>query len=201
MPSKLVPAGLILGAALSAAAVEYRIEPAEGARLALEVHKTGLMRGKKHLFVFHRYRGELHYDPERPEASHVRLVIEAASAECLDDWVKPKQLKDIQEYALNEAMRVRRFPQLIFESERIVALGDGKYRVTGPLRVRGVARPVAVEVEMRPEGDKLRFTGKAVVDMKAYGIKPPKAALGMIGTKKEMDFSFELIAVPETGGS
>ncbi len=201
MRGKLVLAGLILSPALCAAVADYRIEPVEGARLALEVHKTGLMRGKKHLFVYRRYHGELHYDPERPETSRVRLVIEAASAECKDTWVKPKQLKDIQEYALNKAMQVRRFPELIFESERIEALGDGKYRVSGSLRVRGIAKPVTVDVEMRPEGKNLRFTGNAVVDMKAYGIKPPKAALGMVGTKAAMDFSFELIAVPKTGGS
>ncbi len=192
---------LVLAAALSASAAEYRIEPAEGARLTLEVYKTGLMSGKKHVFVYERYHGELDYDPERPENSRVRLVIEAASAKCLDDWVKPKQLKDIQDYALNKAMQVRRFPELVFESERIEALEQGKFRVSGSLRVRGVAKPVAVDVEMRPEGERLRFTGKAVVNMKDYGIKPPKAALGMIGTKPKMNFFFELVALPKESSS
>jgi hypothetical protein len=38
------------------------------------------------------------------------------------------------------------------------------------------------------------FTGSATVRITDFGLKPPSAALGVIGTKDEMTFSFVLRA-------
>ena len=46
-----------------------RVGPAAGTRFALEVEKTGLLSGKKHLFLFERYSGILQLDPAAPEKS------------------------------------------------------------------------------------------------------------------------------------
>lgn len=40
-----------------------------------------------------------------------------------------------------------RFPEILFRSERITPLGQGRYRVEGELNIRGVTRPLAFEVE------------------------------------------------------
>ena len=39
-----------------------------------------------------------------------------------------------------------------------------------------------------------------MVKLTNYGLKPPKAALGLIGTKDEMDFTFSLTARPDQTG-
>jgi hypothetical protein len=51
---------------------------------------------------------------------------------------------------------------------------------------------VAVALESR--GTELLLSGTATVRMTDYGLKPPTAALGTIGTKPEMAFAFTLVA-------
>ena len=48
------------------------------------------------------------------------------------------------------------------------------------------------------EGGDLLLDGRSTVKMKDYGLKPPSAALGMVGTKDEMEVSFVLRARPES---
>jgi polyisoprenoid-binding protein YceI len=75
------------------------------------------------------------------------------------------------------------------------AIGPDQYAVSGALTIRGITRPVVVDVKMRKAGD-LRFDGRAVVKLSDYGLKPPTAVLGTIGTKDEMTLVFALSAKP-----
>lgn len=188
----LLPA---LAASLIAGTLTYHIQPSAGSRLALEVEKTGLLSGKKHLFVFERYRGKLLYDRESPENSRVELAIDGTSAVCKDTWVKPKDLKKILDTALHEMMAVEQYPELRFSSSRVARRAGEEFEVTGTLTVRGISRPVTVTVTMRPSsGEVLLFAGKAVIKLKDYGLKPPSAALGAVGTKNEMMVDFLVTA-------
>ncbi len=192
--------GMLLAGACLAAAADYVIQPAPESRFALEIYKTGLMSGKKHLFLFSRYEGVLRYDPDAPEASGIRLEVDAASAVCKDDWVTDSQRDDIEEYALEEMMVVKQYPKILFVSDGVTG-GGGRYEVTGTLTIRGRGRPAKVQVELQPgEDGRLRFQGSAVVNLKEYGIKPRRAALGLIGTKNEMELRFDLVATPRPAG-
>ncbi|WP_234553402.1 YceI family protein [Thermus caliditerrae] len=42
---------------------------------------------------------------------------------------------------------VENFPEILFRSERIAPLGEGRYRVEGEVTLRGVTQPLAFEVE------------------------------------------------------
>ena len=62
-------------------------------------------------------------------------------------------------------------------------------------QIRSMPKPVSVKVTMAPAGDgSIRFAGESSIDMTAWGLKPPKALLGAIGTKKEMLLRFEVEA-------
>jgi len=67
---------------------EFR--PAAGNRFALEVEKTGLLRGKTHVFVFGKYRGAVEYNEQKPELSKVHFEIDSKSIVCEDTWVSDK---------------------------------------------------------------------------------------------------------------
>lgn len=177
----------------------YTILPAAGSRLALVVEKTGLMSGRQHLFLFERYRGTLDYDPEAPERSRVDLVIEASSAVCKDTWVSAKDLQKIQKYALADMLDASQHPELHFASTAITRRGAATYLVEGMLTIRGIARPVVVNVTVDP--DVSAVDGSAVVKMRDYGLKPPTAALGAIGTRNEMKVDFRLLPVPTASSS
>jgi polyisoprenoid-binding protein YceI len=188
---------LLVAHALPAQTRTYRIEPSANSRFSLEVFKTGLMSGKKHLLVFERFQGRLDYDGAEPEKSSIVLTVEPASLVVQDDWVNENERKKIAAEALNKQLDVAHYPEIRFRSASIRAVeGSRRYEVQGELTIRGVARPAAVQVTLREQGGNLVFEGEAEVKMKEYGMKPPSAALGLIGTKNEMTVRFLLQAAP-----
>jgi len=189
---------LFLTVPLGAQTVLHEIKPGPDSRFALEIYKTGLFSGKKHLFLFERYAGSLNYNSDAPELSKVEINVESASFVVKDDWVSAKQAKSIREEAEGKnGLEVAKFPQIRFVSSSIARAGDG-FRVHGTLTIRGIEKPVDVSVSMKPgpQPGTRQFEGKAEVKLKDYGIKPPTAALGAIGTKNEMAVSFTLLPVP-----
>lgn len=189
---------LVASAALSGEPRGYRIDPDPDSRFALEVEKTGLMSGKKHVLLFERYQGQLQYDSGNPERSSVELAIESGSVLVKDDWVNEKEREKIADEALNKQLAAKQHPEMKFRSVSIRAAGgEGRYEVQGELTIREMARPVVVHVSLREgPGGSLLFDGEATVKMKDYGMKPPSAALGLIGTRNEMTVRFQLRAVP-----
>ncbi|MCS6953276.1 MAG: YceI family protein [Bryobacterales bacterium] len=183
---------------LAAETVAYLIEPGRGDRFALKVEKTGLMSGKKHLFLFERCRGRLHYDAAAPERSSGELVVESASIACKDTWVKPKELVKIQRAAVEDMLAAQLYPEVIFRSTGAMRKPEGGCEVRGNLTIRDRTMPVAVAVF--PEtgrGGELRFRGHAVVRLRDYGLKPPSTLLGAIGTKNEVRLGFVVTARPQ----
>ena len=189
---------LIMPLSLSAQSSSlYEIKSGADSRFALEIYKTGFMSGKKHLFLFERYAGVLNYNAAAPESSKIELNVEAASFVVKDDWVSASQAKSIREEAEGKnGLEVAKHATIRFVSSSMTRAGEG-FVVQGLLSIRGIEKPAAINVTMKPgEAGALRFEGKAEVKLKDYGIKPPSAALGTIGTRNEMALSFTLIAKP-----
>lgn len=189
----------LLSAVLTfAQASSYAIAPTQGTRIELLVAKTGLLRGKQHLFVFDRYQGTLTYDPQKPESSRVTFTIAAGSAVCKDTWVSAKDLRKVQDYALKDMLDAERHPNITFASTAIRPLSDRKFEVQGDLTIRNVAKPVVTTVSMSNRADgSLSAEGTAQIRLLDYGLKPPSAAFGTIGTRNEMALSFTLVALPQ----
>ena len=131
--------GLLTAGLLAAEMRTYDLGPAEGSRFALEVYKTRLMAGKKHVFVFERYGGEATFDDQKPEDVKIRFVVEAASVVCTDTWVSENDRKKILSAARNDVMAADRYPQLVFLSTRVIAKPENQYDVEGTMTIRGVA--------------------------------------------------------------
>lgn len=172
--------------------LEYRIAAGGNNRIVLEVEKTGLMRGKKHTFEFPKFEGVLFYDREQPANSRVELKIDSASIVCRDAWLSPSDLKKVTDYALEEMLAVRKYPQMRFQSSTVTRQSDGTFVVDGTLTIRGIGKPVQLRLSLDPV--QVKAEGKAVLKMTSYGLKPPSAALGLIGTKDEMTASFQIAA-------
>ena len=167
--------------------VRYTIRPAAESTLTLEVFKTGILTGKKHLFFFEQYDGEIDYDPECLENSSVRLTVEARSVACRDTWVSPEDRKKIMDAALNDMMLANEHPQISFVSSRLVTKSKGQYEVQGDLTIRGITRPVTIQAAVKEVGGtRLEIDGDAHISHKDYGLKPLSRFGGIVGTKDEM---------------
>jgi polyisoprenoid-binding protein YceI len=176
----------------------YSLAPEPASRFELVVTKTGFLRGKQHLFVFDRFNGTLRYDGRKPEASRVRFEIASKSLVCKDTWVSANDLRKIQDVATRDMLDVERHPTITFDSVSIRPTTAGMFEVQGDLTIRGVTKPVVIAVSVSPSADRgLSIEGRAQVRLTDYGLKPPSAAFGTIGTKDEMALSFNLTAKPE----
>ncbi|MBN8729053.1 MAG: YceI family protein [Acidobacteria bacterium] len=181
---------------LMAAGADYRLAPAPNAKFQLEVQKTGLMSGKVHVFTFERYAGELSYSASAAEQSSVSFTLENNSIVCRDTWVNEKDKVKIVQVA-HESMDTAKHPQLSFRSRTVVRRADGDFDVSGPLSIKGIARPITIRVSVTPEGNALRVRGRATILRKDYGVNPKAAVpFGLIGNKEEMPVQFELLATP-----
>ncbi|HLK17420.1 MAG TPA: YceI family protein [Bryobacteraceae bacterium] len=170
----------------------YEIRPSAESTFALEVSKTGLMTGKKHVLFFEQYAGEVNFDAQRPENSSARLTVEARSVACKDAWLKKKEdRKKIVETAVNDMMAAAQYPQLTFSSTSVSAKPRGQFEIQGNLTVRGISKPITFIAAAKPSGiDRLEIDGDAEIDLKDYGLKPPSALGGLIGTKSKMTLRF-----------
>jgi len=157
-------------------------------RFTLEVEKTGLMRGKTHVFQFGKYRGQLDYNEQKPELSKVMFEVESKSIVCLDTWVSDKDKVKIIRTALDEMLAADKYPTISFVSNQVTAKSPTTFEVAGSLSIRGVIQNVTVSVTRNNSA----FDGSAIVNMKDFGLKPPTAALGAIGTKELMTVKFHL---------
>jgi polyisoprenoid-binding protein YceI len=154
------------------------------------VYKTGLMSGKKHVFVFEHFGGEAVFDPRRPAEAKVRFAVEAGSVVCTDTWINDGSRRKVQDTARNQMMQADKFPQLSFVSSKAVPLGKEQYDVEGMLTIRDRTRPVLVHITVK-DGV---FEGSAPVRLSDFGLKPPKGVtLGLIGTRDEMAVLFKLV--------
>lgn len=174
---KLLLCGLAVGAILG-----QSIGPAN-AKVEAVVEKTGLMSGKKHLLAWEKFDGKFSVSP-----ASVEFVVEAGSMKVLDDWIGDGKKEEVRKEALGrDVLDVARFPQIRFVSTGVS--GDtaaAAFQVAGNLTVRGITKPVTLAVKRTGSG----YEGETRFPMTAFGIKPPKAALGAIGTKDEMTIRF-----------
>lgn len=170
-----------------------QFQPSPSSSLELFVDKTGALSGKRHRFVFDRFQGRLEYYTSEPAKSRVTLRIDSTSIVCKDTWVSQGDLKKVEKAAKTDMLAVDQYPALEFASTAVEAVGLDRFRVSGTLTIRGRAKPAIVDVER--VGD--MFKGTAVVRLTDYGLKPPSAAFGIVGTKNEMNFQFNLSAKQE----
>jgi polyisoprenoid-binding protein YceI len=180
---------LMAGGVLPAQTKEFVLKPSPEGKISLEVAKTGLMSGKVHLFEFPVFGGRAVYGPG---GSQVELAVEAGSLVLKDDWVSPKDAVKVKEFALGEMLAARQHPKVEFRSTKAEGTAASGLKVAGMLTIRGRSKAVQGEVEpfdlQRPV-----FRGTFRFRLTEFGLKPPSAALGAIGTKDEVVLRFKIL--------
>jgi polyisoprenoid-binding protein YceI len=159
------------------------IKPLAGDVIRLEVFKTGLMRGKKHIFEFPAYSGTLSAD-----RSSLEISLESAKIELKDDWLKDSDLKKVLEFTLKDMLDASRHPRITFRSTKVEIAGQ-QATAQGILTIRGISKPATLSIRESSPGV---YEGGAKVDMREFNLKPPSAALGAVGTDPNLVLSFRL---------
>jgi polyisoprenoid-binding protein YceI len=127
-----------------------------------------LMVSKVHGY-FTKWSGALAFDEENPSSSHAEVEIDVSSV----DTREPQRDAHLRTGDFFEA---EKYPKMTFKSTTIARAGEGKFKVTGDLTLRGVTKPVVLDVEYggrqkHPQmGERAGFSGHTTIHRKDFGV-------------------------------
>ena len=144
---------------------------------------------------FNEFEGSGHFDAEDPSRSHLQLTIQAAS-------IDTRNADRDAHLRSNDFFDMETYPTITFVSTGVTRTGDGEYRVTGDLTIKGVSRPVTVELEytgtaVDPFGNqRIGFEGTTTVNRKDWGVNW-NAALeaGGVLVSEKVTLEFDVSAI------
>jgi polyisoprenoid-binding protein YceI len=170
-------AGLLLSLACAGAparADTYRLEPIHCQVLFFADH-LGFSR---QMGRFTGVSGRFHFDPAEPAAASVEAEIDVSSLWLGDRAWERKVLSA-------DFFDARRWPVMRYRSTAVTPLGDGRLRVDGELTLRGVTRPVALDVRVNRVGrnsftlqHRAGFSATATLRRSEFGMRRLLAAVG-----------------------
>ena len=106
---------------------------------------------------------ELSFDPAKPEAAKVAIEVAMAS-------VDAGYAAANSELKKNEWLALDAHPLATFTSDKVEALGDGRYQVTGDLSIKGVTKTVAAPFTFKEDGDAGVFEGGFTFQRADFGV-------------------------------
>lgn len=155
----------------------------------------------KHMMVttvrgqFREYRGTVRLDPKDFTRSSFEGEIDVAS---IDTGVTDRD----NHLRSNDFLDVPNHPKIAFKSKRIEAKGGTEYVVHGDVTIRGVTKPIALEVEFHgtgknPYGKTVGgLTATATINRKDFGVNfnaPLETGGVLIGEKVKVEIEAELV--------
>ena len=144
---------------------------------------------------FNEFEGTGHFDADDPSRSHLRLSIKAAS-------IDTRNADRDAHLRANDFFDTERYPELTFVSTAVDQVDHDHYRVTGDLTIKGVTKPVTLELELTgaavdPWGNqRIGLEGGTVINRKDWGVSWNAAleAGGLLVSEK-VALEFEVSAV------
>jgi polyisoprenoid-binding protein YceI len=116
--------------------VTYQIDPAHSsAQFKVRHMMISFVKGE-----FHKISGTVNFDPDNPTFSAIEVTIDAASINTRNEQ-RDADLKSAQ------FLDVEKFPVITFKSKNVTSSGAGSFAVAGDLAIRGVSKPVTLDVE------------------------------------------------------
>jgi len=98
--------------------------------------------------------------------------------------------KKIYDNVTKDVLRVRKHPEIRFDSTQVVKRGEG-FAVEGTLQIHGQSR--SIQTSIRADGD--RWRTEITIHQPDFGIKPFTAALGALKVKPDV---IVRLSVPRT---
>jgi polyisoprenoid-binding protein YceI len=130
------------------------------------------------------------------ERQQVNLRIDARKIKVLDPDVSANDRSQVQQTMEGpKVLDIKRFPEIRFQSTSVVQKGPSLWEVTGSLTLHGQTRPVTVRVE----GNGSRYSGKATVAQRDFGIQPVSLFGGTVKVKNEVKIEFDIQTIAGLG--
>jgi polyisoprenoid-binding protein YceI len=166
------------------------------------VHSTAgftvrhLMVSKVH-GLFTKWSGSFAFDEANLPASHVEVTIEVASV----DTREPQRDAHLRTGDFFEA---EKFPRMTFKSTSVSG-SKSEFKVTGDLTLRGVTKPVVLDVEYsgrvkHPQmGERVGFSAHTSINRKDFGVNFNQVLdAGGLALSEKVDINLEIEATKAT---
>lgn len=179
------------------------IDPADSSVMIL-VGKTGVLSlaGHTHEVVAPLVRGRVTLNPADWQQASVVLEFDASALRVTGKGDSPSHVPEIQRTMLSgQVLDVVRFPQITFQSVRVVATLhtalSADLLIEGRLTLRGTTRPMAIRTAVTIDSSgRMVARGSFSLKQSEFGMVPVTAAGGTIKVKDELDIQFVLKASP-----
>jgi polyisoprenoid-binding protein YceI len=147
---------------------------------------------------FTKWTADLAFDAADPAKSSVKVTIDTSSI----DTREPQRDGHLKSADFLEA---EKFPQLTYKSTKVETVGDKKFAVSGDLTIRGVSKPVRLDVEELGTGkdpwgnQRVAFVAKTRISRAEWGLKWNQALEAggvLVGEHVDIEIDVEAIAKP-----
>ncbi|MBI3185730.1 MAG: YceI family protein [Myxococcales bacterium] len=144
---------------------------------------------------FGRWSGALELDEQDPSLSRVEVQIDAAS-------IETKEQKRDEHLSSADFLEVAKHPHLTFKSTAVTREGEQRFKVVGELTIRGISRPVTLDVEYAGRakdpwgGERAGFSARTSINRKDFGLTwnmALEAGGFVVGDKVEIDIEVEAV--------
>jgi polyisoprenoid-binding protein YceI len=179
------------------AAVNFTIDKTVS-RFSVQAFATGLLSAFGHnpRIEIRDYVAEIQCVPETYEKAFLRVTVQTAAMEILDEMKRDDQRK-LEQEMYNNVLNVGHFPTAVYESKEITVQRLSpdlmKVQVNGDLSFHGRVQSQPLEANISVMGSNLRITGDFSLRLTEYGIKPVSFAAGALRLKDELKFTFDLV--------
>ncbi len=118
---------------------------------------------------FNDFEGSGYFDAEDPTKSHLELTIKAAS-------IDTRNAERDAHLRSNDFFSMDEYPEIKFVSTKVEPAGGQTYRVTGDLTIKGVTKPVTIDLEYTGEAtdpygnERIGFEGSTTINRKDWGV-------------------------------
>jgi len=173
---------VLLGVCASAQAVEY----SDVNRTASQISFTYKQLGQRVYGTFSDFEGTLNFDTQKPEAGHALLKIQLASI----DAGSPDANDELQRASWFDTAT---YPVGVYESTGVTALGDNRYTISGNLTIKGITRPVQVDVVLKEQSGIGVFDGEFILKRGDFKIGEGEWA-GNSVVSNDINIKFKMVA-------
>ncbi len=148
---------------------------------------------------FEKFTGSVDFDEQTPANSTVDVTIDTAS-------INTREEKRDAHLRSPDFLNVEQYPSMTFKSTRVEALDKTHGRLHGDLTIRGVTRPVVLDVEYAgmsksPWGTtSAGFTATTRINRKDWGLEwnvALETGGWLVGDEIKIEIELELVKQPE----
>jgi len=159
---------------------------------------------------FKHFDAQLHFDPKNLTASQLNVTVDATSLET--DYPDPKTIDFNAQLQGEQWLNTAKYPQMTYRSTKIESTGPKSMRVTGDLTLKGITKPVVLNVTynggyaghpMDPHA-RVGFSARGSLKRSdfgiSFGIPAPGTTMG-VGDQVEIVIESEFSGPPLANGA